>query len=222
MSQLYLEVDSLQLAKEYLVEASLMAPDWNPVLQAKARFYRKSGEVEQSITESRKALFNDRADSQNYLLLAQGFLAAGRADSARKYTSQGLELTGYRDPLLLLIHADLLVNIGKEDSAIAVYKRALQISPKQQKINIELAEIYMRRGQLTEASRALESYLEMYPSDTTAYLRQGYCFEKLGQWNKAQELYVKASVKFPQNKAINEAKERVVNMLTRTYSQPVL
>jgi tetratricopeptide (TPR) repeat protein len=222
VSQLYMEIDSLNLAKSYLVEANLMAPGWGPVLQAKARFYRKTGEIAQSIAEGKKALANDASDPVNYLILAQSYLAADKADSARRYSFEGLKLTGFRDPMLLLLHGKLLVKAGKEDSAVAVYKKALTISPNQQKINKELGEIYTRRGEFKDAVQAYSNYLRNYPSDTMVYLKQGYCFERLGEWNKAQELYVKASVRFPTHKGINEAKERVVNMLTRSYSSPVL
>src|SRR5690606_17069826 len=170
----------------------------------------------------KKALANDASDPVNYLILAQSYLAADKTDSARRYSAEGLKLTGFRDPMLLLLHGKLLVKSGKEDSAVAVYKKALTIRPNQQKINRELCEIYSRTGEFKDAIQAYSNYLKNYPSDTVVYLKQGYCLERLGEWNKAQELYVKASVKFPSHKGINEAKERVVNMLTRSYSTPVL
>jgi tetratricopeptide (TPR) repeat protein len=222
MGQLYLEADSLNLVKEYLVEANSMAPDWKPIVQLKARYYLKKGELEQSLTESKKALTKDIKDPVSYSLISEAYLASGKRDSAARYVSQGLQLSGYRDPSLLNQLASILVNSGKEDSAVAVYKKAIALSPGQKKSYQNLGDLYMRRGYFSEAFFAFSSYSQAYPTDTAVYLKQGYCLEKLGDYVKAREVYTRAYNRFPEYKEFLIAKNKADNILTRTYSGSTL
>ena len=217
MSELYLEMDSLKLAEEYLNEANLMAGDWMPVVQAKARLSMAKGDLDGSIGYAKKALEQSNMDPSNYYLLGDAYLAAGRLDSAGQYIRRGLNLTDNADGSLLTLQAELLNRMGKTDSAIAVYQSVIGQNRNNKKAFKELADLLIRKGNFDAAEKTSAEFIRLYPADTAMYLQQGYCLERLGRLNQAQELYVKASVRFPDSKEISEAKDRINGRLTRTY-----
>lgn len=216
IADLYLRKDSLSKAEEYLKESIFVAPQWRKALLLKAKLLLKQEKPLEAQNYLKEAFELNSPSSEGYYLLARSYLKIeGRLDSAIIINKRGL-LNDNTNPELLYNQAKIMERLGRIDSAIITYK-LVSNSNIEEKVYADLGELYIKYGNFTQGSESFEKQIELTPDQKNFYFRAGYCYERLGQYKRAQELYLKAKTRFPEDLDIKEAYERVSSVLDRTY-----
>ncbi len=217
LAQLYLDLDSLVMAKEYIDEALNMVPNLNEALLVKANLQIRSERSENALWTLKEALILDAKNPDTYDLLAKAYLDLGKLDSAYRNNERGHKLIKTQHPGLLYNKAKIWERLGRTDSAITNYNRLIVISPDLEAPHIDIAEIYLRKSYFNRAYSSFEKAIKKSPNQKSIYLRAGYCLERLSKFKDAQEFYLKAKTKFPEDEAILAAFEKMTNRVQRQY-----
>lgn len=80
---------------------------------------------------------------------------------------------------------------GKPGQASLLYQRARMLDPNNITCSIELADLLLRSGQLTEALAAYQRVVDIQPNQGVAHFFIGHIHEKLAQWEDAERAYLK-------------------------------
>jgi tetratricopeptide (TPR) repeat protein len=147
--------------------------------------------------------------------LAKTYLKMNKLDSALIYTKKGFAYATENNIGLWYNKGKIMERTGQTDSAIIIYKKVLTLSPGAQYVQEDLGEVYMDYGYFSKAVSAFEKAIEYNPNDKSFYLRAGYSLERLYDYKKAQELYLKAKVKFPAEIEFSEGYNRMTYKLDR-------
>jgi len=100
-----------------------------------------------------------------------------------------------------------LARLGKPADGIALSKKALERSPNDPELLIELASRYIDANQLVDAEKILLDVEKVTPHRPLAWLRLGYLYQREGKVQPAREQFM-ASIK--QGVAEDEARVRAV------------
>jgi tetratricopeptide (TPR) repeat protein len=71
-------------------------------------------------------------------------------------------------PRTLQLKGENLAAIGKEDSAIESFRKALSLDPKQPGLHLVIAQIYAKQGKREEALKEVEAELAILPDNASA------------------------------------------------------
>jgi tetratricopeptide (TPR) repeat protein len=85
----------------------------------------------------------------------------------------------------LLKQANQFKRLGKLDSAIAEYKKSVDLNPHFAWSHYQLAQVLEKTGNLEEACIEYQKAIEINPYATSIYYRLGVALEKAGQPNEA-------------------------------------
>jgi tetratricopeptide (TPR) repeat protein len=96
-----------------------------------------------------------------------------------------------RDPSNLQIDGDLLMKLGHTEDAIAVYKRILDIDPRNRFALTSLGYASRAAGRDGDAEKYFERLARAYPSLYVPYLALGDMYTSRGEFKKAQAAYQK-------------------------------
>lgn len=115
---------------------------------------------------------------------------------------------------LLQLAKDHLV-AGREAAAEAVLNRILTEFPRssiEPEVRYRLAEAAFNSKQYAESARRFQDVLNRFPTSSFAswsLLRQGECFEAMGQKENAEIFYNDVIAEYPKSKAAKEAKTKL-------------
>lgn len=115
---------------------------------------------------------------------------------------------------LLKLAKEHLVS-GREEAAEAVLNRILKEFPRTEiepEVRYRLAEAAFNNKQYPESARRFQDVLNRHPSSPFAswsLLRQGECFEAMGQADNAAIFYNDVISEYPKSKAAKEAKAKL-------------
>ena len=104
---------------------------------------------------------------------------------------------------------------GREEAAEAVLNRILKEFPRSEyepEVRYRLAEAAFNNKQYPESARRFQDVLNRHPSSPFAswsLLRQGECFEAMGQSENAAIFYNDVIAEYPKSKAAKEAKQKL-------------
>jgi len=104
---------------------------------------------------------------------------------------------------------------GREEAAEAVLNRMLKEFPRSEyepEVRYRLAEAAFNNKQYPESARRFQDVLNRHPSSPFAswsLLRQGECFEAMGQSENAAIFYNDVIAEYPKSKAAKEAKQKL-------------
>ena len=104
---------------------------------------------------------------------------------------------------------------GREEAAEAVLNRILKEFPSSEyepEVRYRLAEAAFNSKQYPESARRFQDVLNRHPSSPFAswsLLRQGECFEAMGQTENAAIFYNDVIAEYPKSKAAKEAKQKL-------------
>ena len=104
---------------------------------------------------------------------------------------------------------------GREEAAEAVLNRILKEFPRSEyepEVRYRLAEAAFNSKQYPESARRFQDVLNRHPSSPFAswsLLRQGECFEAMGQTDNAAIFYSDVIAEYPKSKAAKEAKQKL-------------
>ncbi len=138
------------------------------------------------------------------------------SDSAPKGVSddgQTVDLSSSAEDLLTLAKEHLVA--GREEAAEAVLNRVLKEYPRSKveaEVRYRLAEAAFNSQQYPESARRFQDVINRHPSSPFAswsLLRQGECFDALGQPENAAIFYNDVIAEYPKSKAAKEAKAKL-------------
>ena len=125
----------------------------------------------------------------------------GNLDGAMADMKEAIALAP-RDPSNLQIDGDLLMKLGRTDDAIAVYKKILDIDPRDRFALTSLGYASRAAGRDDQAAKYFGQLAKYYPSLYVPYLALGDMYTARHEFKKAQASYSKAYALEPDNALI--------------------
>ena len=128
---------------------------------------------------------------------------------------QEVEKPVVQTPEELLKLAEEHLMKGKEEAAEAVLNRLLKEHPNSSnelEVYYRLAEAAFNRGAYKEAAQRFQRVIDKNAKSqwaAWALLRQGECFEEMGQPDNAKIFYQDVINEYPKSKAAKEAKDKL-------------
>lgn len=155
----YLQNRKMEHANRTLNRAYEIAPDDPAVNNALALFYVVEGEDEQAEKHFQHALSEDPNFSQARNNYAAYLYEKGRYQDA--ITQLERVIKDYQYTRRYTSYENLgicYLRVDREDDAIKMFNRALQLNPRLPTSLLEMAEIYLERGDTLMSSRYLAQY----------------------------------------------------------------
>jgi tetratricopeptide (TPR) repeat protein len=109
------------------------------------------GQADQAVDRYQQRLAAAPADLRAHRFLAAAHMAARDYDRAGQVIRDGLALTP-DDPMLTVLHGDLLGATGHRDDALATWQRAVTLGPDNMSPRYSMAFLLERQGRLAEAT----------------------------------------------------------------------
>ncbi|MBR4331000.1 MAG: tetratricopeptide repeat protein, partial [Candidatus Riflebacteria bacterium] len=136
-----------------------------------ARLYKDALEINPNIV---KALFN----------LGTIYFVARKYETSLQYLVKALSIY----PKILgayLLLAQIYQIAGKYNDSVKLLSRAVELSPRNPVIYQKLATLHMQLRQFDEATIVLEKAIEISPASTEASVLLAYCYNYIGQPQRA-------------------------------------
>ena len=92
------------------------------------------------------------------------------------------------DPRAYIFLGSIFNSVGLFDQALAVFNKAVELSPKKQQIYFELADVYFRKGDSASAVNILEKSFNLDPEFNQARMNLAIAYIISNQQSKADEL----------------------------------
>jgi tetratricopeptide (TPR) repeat protein len=101
---------------------------------------------------------------------------------------------------------------GRNDEALAAYRRAVELRPNHARAWLNLGNMLARSGQLEASVAAFESALSVDPTLVAASLSLGNAFRHLGRWSEAIRTWERGLRESPENLSLTSeaAKARLI------------
>src|SRR4030042_5904957 len=98
-------------------------------------------------------------------------------------------------------YASLLLELHEVDEAERQFKEVLKSAPKDHRTRNNLAGLYRATGRRELAVQEVRTVTEMRPNYATAWLNLGHLQAEAGQWNEAEEAFLRVVRIDPMNAA---------------------
>ncbi|WP_215238655.1 tetratricopeptide repeat protein [Dyadobacter helix] len=188
LADIYQTRKSFNKATAYLNQAQKMAPYDGSVYYVKGMLLAHQGDSLGSL-----ASLNEAINMNPRLLRAyeQSTIIHGKLNNygqALAYNNRAIARFPARSELYFE-RAEIYRYLSKPDTAIIFYKKAISINPKYTEALKLLAETGISIQAYHESLPALEQLQRLSPGDKRTITMLGYCFEKLGNFEKAKEYY---------------------------------
>ena len=165
----------------------------------RAAYLQKSGRVEESIAEYRKALEINPNEALAHNNLSMVLLLAGRPQEATAEFQRATEINLRRAIEIQPDHAPsyndlgmLLQRVGRVDEAIAQFGKAAELKPGFASAHCNLGGALAMRERFDEALAELNKALTLDPAYAPAYYNLGLVFSMRGETDKAMAEWQKA------------------------------
>lgn len=137
-------------------------------------------------------------NNRGYLLMEKGEYGLAFLDF-----KQALRLnSGYNESRYIYLNlGNLYLDIGKRQEAIATFKKALEINPRDAEVYFNLGVVYEAQGNKEDALAAYKKTIELNPSHTKACYNLAILYNNLGKKEELLSLYkeaVKNNLDYPQ------------------------
>jgi tetratricopeptide (TPR) repeat protein len=140
-----------------------------------------------------------RQDAFAKFMHAQLLYAQGKSGPASEEEKAAMALDS-RNAEMALIVGSRLRRAGQPEKAIALLKHAIEIDPQRGAFYAELAEAYLDSPKgAPQAVKAFQDALARVPETSHLLLRLGVAYNKMGDWEHAQEAWNKAIKVDPDN-----------------------
>ena len=129
------------------------------------------------------------------VLLVLGNLRIESQDGygAIKYFQKGLSMND-KDPDLWNRLAYTYHGMKQYDKAITTYEKALTVDPKHLMARKYLGILYLNKKDFASAEKEFKRLIKDFPDNHIGWYQMGYLFRNKGEWKKAIDCYMKASV----------------------------
>ncbi len=147
-------------------------------------------------TGTRK-ITRDPRSYYHYLLALKAESGSRFNEAASHYTEVVRHDPGMEDMREIL--ANLLLRSGQIDQLIQACQESLELFPKNEVINMILADVLAGRGDHYGALKHYRRVAEIDPGGSRAYLMQGTVYDELKQYDQAEEMYKQVTLAEPGN-----------------------
>lgn len=120
--------------------------------------------------------------------LAAMLLSRGCEEEALPLLERISELQGKRSDVLSHL-ANMYGRVGRLEDAIATLDRLEMLEGKMSQLSNEKFSLYMEMGDTARAFAELQSLCDEYPADLNYRISMGYCYQQLGDFETAMEIY---------------------------------
>ncbi|MDX8411078.1 MAG: tetratricopeptide repeat protein [Mariprofundaceae bacterium] len=163
-----LQMRNLPRAFEELMRAQKLAPDRPDILDALGVAWRLHGNLKRAEEYYLKAIKMD-PPSEVFINYGSLLMQLDRPVEAETYFHQALDDPRYRNPDLGYISlGDALLGQDKFDEAMAAYRQAAMINPREPLARLRQASAYARHGRAQYAQAVYESLLREQPGNREA------------------------------------------------------
>lgn len=148
----YLQQRDFKQAHEYLDRALAINDKSAPALAGYGLLYQSEGESALAEKMFNQALSVDSGFTQGRSYYAAFLYANGRFQAAYDQLTRAVEDTGYAQRSLLFANlAQTALKLGKQDEAVAAYRRALKLNPGDLSALTGLTQLLVEKGRFEEA-----------------------------------------------------------------------
>jgi len=163
-----LQARNLPRAFDELMRAQELAPERADILDALGVAWRLHGNLERAEEFYLKAI-NMNPPSEVFINYGSLLLQLDRPVEAETYFRKALDNPRYRNPDLGYINlGDALLEQEKYEMAIAAYRQAAMINPRERLSQLREAGVYIRQGRIPYAQAVYESLLREQPGNRDA------------------------------------------------------
>ncbi|WP_163998599.1 tetratricopeptide repeat protein [Pyxidicoccus caerfyrddinensis] len=163
---------------------------------ARARTLRELGDLSGSLTECRRALHDDPADTDALTQAARLARLTGQTEVAvRAYEQLGRLLPEDSDALVQ--QARLLVSLGRHAEAVQVGEEAVLRSPEDAEVYQVLGRAHLGAGQLSAAILRFQQAVHLEPEHGYALNNLGFAYLRAGEDAKAADVLAQAASLLP-------------------------
>ncbi|MCP3169451.1 tetratricopeptide repeat protein [Myxococcus qinghaiensis] len=162
----------------------------------RARSLRELGDVSGALTEVRRALHDDPADTDALTQAARLARLQGQSDVALLAYSRLGHLVP-EDAGALIQQARLLVSLGRHEEAVRVGEEAVLRAPEDAEAYQVLGRAHLMGGELTSAILRFQQAVHLEPEHGYALNNLGFAYLRAGENAKASEVLAQAAALLP-------------------------
>ncbi|HLL21619.1 MAG TPA: tetratricopeptide repeat protein [Kofleriaceae bacterium] len=108
-----------------------------------------------------------------------------------------------RDAISVLNHAVVLERLDRLDDAVAAFSNALELDPDSPAVELRLARVASRAGQLSRSVDAYRAYLQAHPEDAHEWISLAIALCDKGEIHEAEQAYWRAAGLEPSNVSLH-------------------
>lgn len=187
-AEAYVRLGQFDKAESEYVQLKSLKPKESKFWLGLANVYRKSGRLNQAVTELQSYLRDNSADKEGHRLLAEVLMEKGEHEGARKeYLLAGIDVT--IDPEDFARKGDEFMKAREFGQAISAYQTALKGRPNWPETQHNLGKAEMAAGRDEDAIATLNALVKTGFKDSAVFHDLGLLHERSGQLDKAISSY---------------------------------
>lgn len=196
-----LEMGNWGEAEILLREALQASPDDPETRRYLAEALWRRGAVDEALREISAAVAIDKSDAVLLVRSGEMLFASGDRKAALEHAEEAIGL----EPRMAgawALRGRIHWKNGSSDAALADLQRALQYSPNNSEVLLDLAALYRERGEAARSLTTIHHLLETYPpgdEPQLAYLLEGLALTELRRTQQAVESFAMANQRGPRN-----------------------
>lgn len=197
-AQAFIQLGQFNKAEEEYNRLKVLQPKESKYRLGLADVYRKSGRLDQSITEIQSYIRDRSSDKEGHRLLAEVLMEKGNRESARnEYLLAGVDVT--INPEDFARKGDEYVKAREYGQAISAYQTALKGRPNWPETQHKLGKAQMAIGRDDDAMSTLNALVKSGYKDGAVYHELGLLHERSGQLDDAISAYRLSIINDPGN-----------------------
>ena len=134
------EQEDYQKALAFLIEANAKDANNPDIIFKIAYILQKSGDNDEAIKYYKEALELDKNNEFIHNSMASLYRANGEFTSAKLHLHASIDIDG-ENPITYYNYGNLLVDMQRDEEAIEMYKKAIEINPDFQEAKVELGKL---------------------------------------------------------------------------------
>ncbi len=173
MALILAEQKQFDRAKEMLDKVLQAKPGWDQARFQLGRILKEQGKLDEAEKEFLEIQKGQPTFINSRVMLALMFLRKKNYDKAIRYIDEAI-LPDTTDTDLLEIKASILEELYRLEEAMVIYRKILEIDPKDYRIRYALGNCLEKSGRRSEGLAEMEKILEEKPDDPGALNFIGY------------------------------------------------
>lgn len=155
-------------------------------------------ELRRAVAQYHKVLYLDSENVEALIALGNVYVQEKDIAEATKYFSKAVDI----NPDKVEVYEAIAESLNEKDpkAALEIYRRALKLNPKMQKLYMHLATLYQKQGNTSESITVLEQARREVGDKTDLLTMLGAVYDSMQQFDKAQTVFELAYQQAPDNR----------------------